>query len=147
MYVDTKFNSLLTALTNVYKNLSTTAMKMHSYIRCMNAMPPERLVQGEIDGLTSQANLDLIEQIISLQFTLTRSHLKAWSDSSCAVTEDQVRWLGAMAFWTTLSVKQTGYKTVLSWLKEILQTTKCGKLQLSMERIASRHSISKRIRY
>jgi len=57
------------------------------------------------------------------------------------------RRLGAKAFWTTLSVKQTGYKETLKWLKEILERTKCGKLQRSMERIASRHSISKKIKY
>ena len=55
--------------------------------------------------------------------------------------------LGAQAFFTTLSAKQTGYKQTLPWLKDILKTTKCGKLQRSMERIASRHSISKRVKY
>ena len=46
MYIDTKFNSLLTALTNVYLNFSTTAMKMHNYVRSMDPRPPEKLIQG-----------------------------------------------------------------------------------------------------
>jgi hypothetical protein len=46
MYVDTKFNSLLTSLANVYLTLSTTAMKMHNYIRSMKFRPSEKLVQG-----------------------------------------------------------------------------------------------------
>lgn len=64
MYIDTKFNSLLTALTNIYKNLSTTAMKMHSYIRSMNATPPERLVQGEIDGLFGLIQISLNKPLV-----------------------------------------------------------------------------------
>ena len=55
--------------------------------------------------------------------------------------------LGAKAFYTTLLVKQTGYKKTLLWLKQILDTTKCGKLQRSMERVAIRHSTSKRVKY
>jgi len=46
MFVDTKFNSLITALTNVYINFTTTAMKMHNHIRCLETRPPEKLVQG-----------------------------------------------------------------------------------------------------
>lgn len=38
------------------------------------------------------ADSELIEQLFGLQFTLTRSHLKAKPGSACAVTEDQVRW-------------------------------------------------------
>jgi hypothetical protein len=55
--------------------------------------------------------------------------------------------LGAKAFWTTLSTKQTAYKTTLKWLKDILDSTKCGKLQLSMERISRRYAINRKIRY
>lgn len=47
MYIDTKFNSILTAFANMYLNFSTTAMRMHNYIRSMNPRPPEKLVQGQ----------------------------------------------------------------------------------------------------
>jgi hypothetical protein len=90
MYIDTKFNSLLTALTNVFLNFSTTAMKMHNYGRSMDPRPPEKLIRGQ--SRPDITNSDLIEQVFNLQFTLTRSHLKSWPGSSCAVTEDQVRW-------------------------------------------------------
>lgn len=46
MYIDTKFNSLLTALANVYINFSTTAMKIHNYLRSMDPRPREKLIQG-----------------------------------------------------------------------------------------------------
>ena len=52
-----------------------------------------------------------------------------------------------MAFYQTLQVKQTGYKESLKWLKEMIESSKGGKLQRSMERIVSRHSISKRMQY
>lgn len=90
MYIDTKHNSLLVALANVYLNLTTTAMKMHNYIGALELRPPAKFIQG----LWSYelADEDLIEQVFRLQFTLTRSHLKAWPGSSCVVSEDQVRW-------------------------------------------------------
>jgi len=46
MYIDTKYNSLLTALANVYTNFTTTAMKMHSYIRAMKTRPSEKLLKS-----------------------------------------------------------------------------------------------------
>ena len=46
MYIDTKFNSLLTALANLYMNLNVVAMKMHNYIRSMDSRPPEKLIKG-----------------------------------------------------------------------------------------------------
>lgn len=46
MYIDTKYNSLLTVLANVYTNFTTTAMKLHSYIRTMEIRPSERLLKG-----------------------------------------------------------------------------------------------------
>lgn len=55
--------------------------------------------------------------------------------------------LGAKAFWTTLSTKQTAYKATLKWLKDILENTKCGKLQRSMERISARYAVNKKIKY
>jgi len=101
---------------------------------------------------------ELIEQVFSLQYTLTRSHLKAWPGSMCAVTENQVRWsysfvrpligrLGAHAFWTMLSPKQTGYRRTVGWLKGIVESTNCGRLQRAMERVARKHSISRRVKY
>jgi len=90
MYIDTKFNSLLTALANVYLNFSTTAMKMHNYLRSMTVRPSDQLVQGRCTLILLTTGL--IEQVWSLQYTLTRSHLKAWPGSSCGVTENQVRW-------------------------------------------------------
>jgi hypothetical protein len=155
MYIDTKFNSLLTALANVYMNLNVVAMKMHNYIGSMDSRPSEKLIKGSLFDLI--ANVGLIEEVFSLQYTLTRSHLKSWPGSACAVTEDHVRWypfldvpecrIGAKAFKTTLSAKQSGYKKILVWLDDIMESTKGGRLQRSMERIASRHSISKRMRY
>ena len=73
-----------------------------------------------------------------------------WGPSSMVIITFGLVWqnrLGAKAFFTVLSVKQTGYKTILVWLKEILDSTKCGRLQRNMDRIASRHSISKRVKY
>ena len=93
MYIDTKFNSLLTALANVYVNLTTTSMKMHNHIRSMNIRPSETLVRGCI-LVDKTNNTDLVEQVFSLQFTLTRSHLKAWPGSICNITENQIRWHG-----------------------------------------------------
>jgi hypothetical protein len=90
MYIDTKFNSLLTALANIYINFNTTAMKMHTYIRTLDVRPSDKLVQGFEPS--DVADSGLIEQLFGLQFTLTRSHLKAKPGSACAVTEDQVRW-------------------------------------------------------
>lgn len=48
MFIDTKFNSLLTTLANVYVNFSTTALKMLNYIRSMNPRPSETLIQRSI---------------------------------------------------------------------------------------------------
>ena len=150
MYVDTKFNSLLTALTNVFLNLTAAAMKMTSHIRSMHSRPSEKLIQC-LSAAWQKLTLDIIGQVFNLQFTLTRSHLKAWPGSSCSITEDQIRWsselqaqfdfrLGAKAFWNVLSPRQTGYRTTLVWLEGIIEGTKCGKLQRTMERIVSRHS-------
>lgn len=46
MYIDTSTNSLLTALANVYTNFTSTAMKMHNYVRAMDPRPPEKFIQG-----------------------------------------------------------------------------------------------------
>src|SRR5271163_1473152 len=91
MFIDTKFNSLITALTNVYINFTTTAMKMHNHIRSLETRPPQKLIQGlYLD--TIRLIPGLINEVILLQYTLTRSHLKVWPGSSCAVTENQLKW-------------------------------------------------------
>ena len=90
MYIDTKFNSILTALANVYMNLTMAAMKMHGYIRSMTVRPSEKLVKS--CALLNITDTDLIEQVFCLQFTLTRSHLKAWPGSNCTITETQIEW-------------------------------------------------------
>jgi len=157
MFIDTKFNSLLTVFQNLYQHFSTTAMKLHHYIRAMGVRPSEKFIKGkQLDKriLTS----GVIEQVIVLQFTLTRSHLKAWRGSACAVTNTHIRWyvlpsaaltsrLGAKAFLTVLAAKQTGYNETINWLKEMMKGNHCGRLQRSVERIASRHNRTNRIKY
>jgi telomerase reverse transcriptase len=46
MFVDTKFNSLLTVFQNLYQVFSTTAIKLHHYLRAMEVRPQEKIVIG-----------------------------------------------------------------------------------------------------
>jgi hypothetical protein len=46
MFVDTKFNSLLTVFQNLYQVFSTTAIKLHHYLRAMEVRPQEKIIIG-----------------------------------------------------------------------------------------------------
>ena len=52
MFIDTKFNSLLSVFQNLYQHFWTTAMKLHNYIRAMDVRPSEKFIKG--NGLMNE---------------------------------------------------------------------------------------------
>jgi hypothetical protein len=157
MYIDSKFNSLLTVLQNLFHNFSTTAIKLHQYIRAMEVRPSEKIIQGnefmdEINGRRHRTGHRIAVHINQVPSEgLERQCMLRYRDACSMVCPSAVSALtfrlGAKAFFVVLTPKQTGYYETLKWLREMMTRNHCGRLQRNVERIAARYNITRRVKY
>jgi hypothetical protein len=105
MYLDTTHNSLHTVLSNIHSAFLETALKTHTYIRCLpsNKQPSSRLV------------INAISDLVELAFVLMKSKGRK-ERSKCAVKKKQVEWMAFLAFREVLGRRQSKYRGVMQWI-------------------------------
>ncbi|CZT11882.1 uncharacterized protein RAG0_15894 [Rhynchosporium agropyri] len=111
MFLDTRFNSVLTVKANLSSAFVETATKMWTYRRCL-------LNSGK--KISAKMVICTIENLINLAFTLMKSKARNPRNVGykCGITRVEVESLVVTAFRDVLRKKQSGYQEVLRWLDE-----------------------------
>lgn len=127
MFLDTSHNSLTTVLSNIHSAFLETALKTHTYIRCLPRPKQPRA------GLVTRAVSDLVE----LAFVLMKSkgRKRGQEAYACRVSKAQVDWLAMCAFRTVFGRRQSRYRAVLDWIEQRLARLRaregalCGRME------------------
>ncbi|MCJ1286569.1 hypothetical protein MMC26_005915 [Xylographa opegraphella] len=114
MFMDTSFNSQTTVLSNIYQNLSETAMKYYRYAKAMGGRRrlPASLLKQTIQDLSKLAFV-LIE---------SKHHGHSSIGFKCSVSKAQIEWLVWTAFRHVLGTKQSNYQEVIVWLDGLIKS-------------------------
>ncbi|MCJ1432065.1 hypothetical protein MMC27_001421 [Xylographa pallens] len=131
MFLDTSFNSQSTVFSNIYQNLSETAMKYYRYAKAMGGQRrlPASLLMRTIQDLSKLA-LVLIE-------SKHQSHNSV--AFKCSVSKAQIEWLVWTAFRHVLGTKQSNYQEVIAWLDIMIKSaTSLSAMELAMLRSVAR---------
>nr|OQO19315.1 hypothetical protein B0A51_11621 [Rachicladosporium sp. CCFEE 5018] len=118
MLLSTSFNSIDTALVNLYHCFSEAAQKMLYYIRALPIVkqPPEKLVNKTVNDM------------VDLACVLMKRRRPSAGDSipyECAVTPAQAQWLACDAFLAVFAKRQTKFSALVAWLTG--QSEKVGR--------------------
>lgn len=118
MLLDTKLNSRYCVSSNLYQIFLEAAMKMYRYLR---GLPKERR-PGE------SMVIETWKELVNLAVKMTRGKRssKTISEYECAVSKTQMHWLAAAALHLVMEKKQTGYKTILQWVREVMDSCQGG---------------------
>ncbi|OJD24892.1 hypothetical protein ACJ73_03741 [Blastomyces percursus] len=121
MFLDTKHNSPLVVLANLYQSFFESAMKLYEYTRCLHH---RRGRQRRDSAMTSSSLLirtisALMEAPLHITQSLKSIASRTGSRFESSVTRSQTRWLAATAFRTVLARKQTKFRATLRWLEAV----------------------------
>lgn len=110
MFYDTRHNTMLTVLRNLYEAFTESATKAWAYLRCLPSekLPGPQLIKNSISRLLDVAYLLLTSPSRKLK------HPKY----ECKLSKTQVRGAGLRAFRSVLGRKQARFGDVLQWLDE-----------------------------
>ncbi|KAL8680445.1 MAG: hypothetical protein Q9186_003343 [Xanthomendoza sp. 1 TL-2023] len=113
MFLDTNFNSLSNAISNIYQNFVEAGMKYYRYVKSMRAgnQPHSALL------------IDTIRSLVDVAFILIQAKHRSQTSQeyNCAVSKRQVQWLALTAFTKVLGRKQTKFQAVLVWANTALE--------------------------
>ncbi|KAG8165152.1 hypothetical protein KVR01_005427 [Diaporthe batatas] len=110
MFYDTRHNTMLTVLRNLYEAFIESAAKAWAYLRCLPSgkLPGPRLITESISRLLDVAYLLLTSPSRRLRHP----------QYECKLSKTQVRAAGLRAFRSVLGRKQARFGAVLQWLEE-----------------------------
>jgi telomerase reverse transcriptase len=118
MLLDTNLNSRYCVSSNLYQNFVEAAMKMYRYIRGLpkNKRPSESMV------------IETWKDLVNLAVKMTRGKrsAKTVDEYECVVSKTQMHWLAAAALDHVMGKKQTGYRTVLCWVRGMMDRCEAG---------------------
>ncbi|KAL1918651.1 uncharacterized protein VTP21DRAFT_2673 [Calcarisporiella thermophila] len=128
IYIDTELNSITVVLLNIYQNYILCAMKFHHHAKSLPMQNERFLIEATFN-------------IIRFGYVLIRSRqssqIARQCGCKCEVTEAQVLWLGARAFYTILSRKQARYALVTSALESAMAKLEPQHSELETRRLNS----------
>lgn len=111
MYFETEYNNFTTVLKNLYHNFTQAAHKVYY---------GAKVLKGP-NSPDSQLLIEIIEDLLRLQYTIIKTYSKHRHGPRCSVSKYQVFRLRAHAFRRVLRRIQTGYGGVLKWLNDELR--------------------------
>ena len=118
MLLDTNLSSRYCVSSNLYQNLMETAMKMYRYIRSLpkKKRPSEMMVIGAWKAMVQ----------LAVRMTSGKRCTKTIDEYECAVSKTQMHWLAAAALDHVMAKKQTGFTSVLHWVRELMDRCQAG---------------------
>ncbi|KLJ10847.1 hypothetical protein EMPG_09861 [Blastomyces silverae] len=121
MFLDTKHNSPLVVLANLYQSFFESAMKLYEYTRCLHHRRSRQ--RGDSAMASSSLLIRTISALMEAPLHITQSRKSTASRTGSrfesSATRSQIRWLAATAFRTVLGRKQTKFRATLRWLDAV----------------------------